>query len=221
MPLKRGTLGRPSLDVVPLTARTRSHIAALFAPADRDAASFVLMSRCGEQLLGMAQASPDDLERIRFAALRRSRGRLRELNDAVSLAETDWRALLAAAGFADDPAAHLRWTLDISKVDFYRGKVVDRILWYLHEPDLPTRLLWARLRVFVDGSADSTFSEDGLLYGFDSERFASYILTEDEYRCFSRFDEEDERDFGIRIVDIEPPIWDDTDSKPFEYLGIY
>lgn len=206
--------------MVPLSPKTLSRVAALFVPAERDDASSILVSRCGDQLPGMAQASPHDLERIRFAALRLSRGRLRELKQAVALAETDWRDLLVAAGFAEDPTAHLRWTPHLSKADFYSGKVVDKVVWYLHDPDLPTKLVWARLRVFSDGSADSTFS-DGPLYGFDSETFASYLLTEDEYRCFSGLDEEDERDLGIRLPDLEPPHWHDTDDKPFEYLGIY
>jgi hypothetical protein len=209
------------LVVVPLSPKTASRVAALFAPADRDAVSAILVARCGDQLPGMLSTSPDPIERIRFAALRLSRGRLRELNHAVALAETDWRDLLVAAGFAEDPTAHLRWTPNMSKADFYSGKVVGKVLWYLHDPSLPEELVWARLRVFVDGSADSTFSLDGPLYGFDSEIFASFILAKDEYRCFSRFDEEDEGDFGIRVADLEPPNWHDPDNKPFEYLGIY
>lgn len=207
--------------MVPLSPMTCSRVAALFLPEDRDAAIAMLLSRCGEGLPGMAQGSPDDIERIRFAALRRSKGHLRELSHAVALAETDWRDLLVAAGFDADPTAHLRWTLHLSKAEFYSAKVVSKVLWYLHDPDLPDRLLWARLRVFADGSADSAFSADGPLYGFDREIFASFILTEDEYRCVSRFDAEDERELGIRVADIQPPEWHDADDAPFEYLGIY
>lgn len=204
-----------------LCPKTRSHVAALFVQADIEAAELMLVTRCGGQLPGMAGALPDDLERIRFAALRLSEGRLPDLNDAVTLAETDWRDLLVAAGFADDPAAHRRWVPNMSKADFYFGKKVARVLWYLHDPDLPVKLKWARLRVFADGSADSTFSPAGPLYGFDDESYASYILTEDEYVCFSKFDEEDEAEAGIRVADVKPPTWNDTADTPFKYLGIY
>lgn len=207
--------------MVALSPKTRAHLEALFAPADLDAAQQLLVSRCGAQLPGMAQASPFDLERIRFAALRLSKGRVRELKSAITLAETDWRDLLVAADFAEDLGAHHRWIPNMSKAEFYAGKVVDRVLWYLHDPELPTNLRWARLRRFVGGSADSTFSPDGTLYGFDREVYASYILTEDEYVCFSTFDEEDERNAGIRVAAVEPPEWIDPEDKPFEYLGIF
>jgi hypothetical protein len=206
--------------MIELSPKTRSHLATLFDPSDVRAAEAILVTRCGGQLPGMANASSEDLERIRFAALRVSNGRLRDLGAAVNLAQADWRDLLVAAGFADDPASHHRWTPRISKADFYRGKVVAKVLWYLHDPDLPAKLNWARLRVFSDGSADSTFA-DGPLYGFDNEAYAGYILTEDEYVCFSTFDDEDERDTGIRTADIVPPDWSDAPDRPFEYLGIY
>jgi hypothetical protein len=66
----------------------------------------------------------------------------------------------------------------VSKADFYRGKTIRRVLWYLHHPGLPDTLQWARLRIFHDGTADSTFSLDGKAYGFADESYASYILTE-------------------------------------------
>lgn len=93
-----------------LSPKTRDHVGALFAASDAAAAELILVSRCGDQLPGMSGASPIALERIRFAALRLSRGRLPELSNAAALAERDWRDLLVAADFADDPQAHLRWT---------------------------------------------------------------------------------------------------------------
>ncbi len=42
----------------------------------------------------------------------------------------------------------------MTKDEFYRGKVVASVEWWLHEPDLPEHLAWARLRVFADGTAD-------------------------------------------------------------------
>ena len=95
-----------------LSPRTRRHVEALFDSSDVPAAELILVSRCGARLPGMSRATAVDLERIRFAALRLSKGRLADLADAVTLAETDWRDLLVAAGFADDATAHLDWTPD-------------------------------------------------------------------------------------------------------------
>jgi hypothetical protein len=54
------------LDVIALSPKTRSHVAALFCPGDVDAAELILVSRCGDQLPGVTLASADDLERIRI-----------------------------------------------------------------------------------------------------------------------------------------------------------
>jgi len=108
-----------------------------------------------------------------------------------------------------------------SKAQFYDGKAVQKVLWFLHHPDLPQVLNWARLRVFDDGTADSTFCVDGVAYGFENEDYAGYILTEDEYVCLSTFDDEDEKETGIRRADVHPPDWVDPPEKPFKYLGTY
>jgi hypothetical protein len=109
----------------------------------------------------------------------------------------------------------------MTKEQFYAGKTVVRVLWYLHDPDLPSALNWARLRVFDDGTAESTFSVEGVAYGFENESYASYILGEDEYVCFSAFDEDNENETGIRRANTRLPEWTDSDDKPFEYLGTY
>jgi hypothetical protein len=203
------------------SSETRAHVRALFEPAEVDQAEHMLISNCRPEQLGLRLDHTEALSRIRFAALRVSNGGLSELAEAISLSRIDWRDLLMAAGFADDVEAHLRWVPDLPKARFYRGTAIDRVLWYLHEPDLPASLNWARLRVFTNGSADSTFSAEGKSYGFENEAYASCILTEDEYVCFSKFDDEDERALGIRSADVVPPEWLDLPSKPFEYLGTY
>ncbi|HXK17899.1 MAG TPA: hypothetical protein VNG33_08855 [Polyangiaceae bacterium] len=57
----------------------------------------------------MSNETSSWLDRIRFAAVRFSGGRLSSLQEAVRLAQTDWRDLLVAAGFADDVNAHQKW----------------------------------------------------------------------------------------------------------------
>jgi hypothetical protein len=107
------------------------------------------------------------------------------------------------------------------KGEFYLGKTVRTVLWFLHEVELPGNLNWARLRVFDDGSADCTFSNEGVAFAFVDERSAVHLLTEDEYVCFSRFDDEDDAEYGTNRRTIVPPTWVDAPDKPFEYLGTY
>jgi hypothetical protein len=95
------------------------------------------------------------------------------------------------------------------------------VLWYLHDNDVPENLSWARLRVFDDDSADCTFSNEGVAFGFVDERSARHLLTEDEYVCFGRFGDEDDAEYGTDRHRIEPPDWSDPPDKRFEYLGTY
>lgn len=101
------TLQQP---MIALSAATRLRVTALFRAEDVETAERLLAHECGETLplFGNA-ATPVSLERIRFAAIRMSGGDLEHLRRAIELAQTDWRDLLVAANFADDPGAHRRW----------------------------------------------------------------------------------------------------------------
>ena len=108
----------------------------------------------------------------------------------------------------------------MTAADFYRGKSVAAVEWYLHDCDFPA-LTWARLRVFSDGAADVCWDEGGRLYGFDARDYASYFLGEDEYIRFGDWDADDERDYGVRAADVAVPDWVDDPAAGFEYLGTY
>jgi hypothetical protein len=95
--------------MVELSNRTRAHIRALFRASDVELAERTLIADCGNNLPQLALANPEALERIRFAVLRLSGGRVNDLAEAVELARADWRDLLVAAEFADDTRAHLQW----------------------------------------------------------------------------------------------------------------
>lgn len=95
--------------MVALSARTREHVHAMFAPDDVAAAERLLEERCGDGLPLIPDPTPDRLERFRFAVLRLSGGRLDRLEHAVASANRDWRDVLVAAGFANDLRAHLAW----------------------------------------------------------------------------------------------------------------
>jgi hypothetical protein len=94
---------------VPLSAATLSRLHTLFSPAERAEAEQLLVELCGNNLPFCEDSDPISLERLRFAALRLSGGRLPELYAAVDLANTDWRDLLVAADFAHDVEAHKSW----------------------------------------------------------------------------------------------------------------
>ena len=108
----------------------------------------------------------------------------------------------------------------MAEADFYRGKSVKAVEWYLHDCDLP-RLRWARLRVFDDGTADACWERDGKRYGFDSREFANSFLTEDEYIRFGNWDAADEASYGVRMADAQVPLWEDRPGQEFDYLGTH
>jgi hypothetical protein len=95
--------------MVPLSPPTKQRLVALFRPSEQGPATVLLEERCGSHLPFIEAATPERLERVRFAVLKLSQGDLEQMREYVHLAETDWRDLLVDAGFADDPEAHLRW----------------------------------------------------------------------------------------------------------------
>ena len=110
-----------------------------------------------------------------------------------------------------------------TRADFYRDKTVVATEWWLCSCSVPN-LVWARLRVFNDGTADACWAEGSTLYGFDRREFADFFLAEDEYTSFNGpagWDAEDERETGVIAASTKTPGWEETASQPFEYLGVY
>ena len=56
---------------------------------------------CGYSIPGFKRAPEQDVERVRFAALKLSDGDLSKLRGAVELAQLDFRDLLMSADFGD------------------------------------------------------------------------------------------------------------------------
>jgi hypothetical protein len=81
----------------------------VFAASDRAEAERLLVDECGNNLPFCQDSDQYQLERVRYAAMKLSRGTINGLRQAVELAKTDWRDLLMAAGFGEDETAHLRW----------------------------------------------------------------------------------------------------------------
>lgn len=101
----------PAVDVPPvaLSPETRRRLDALFRGAERTEAAGLLVDQCADNLPLWVNATPSGLERVRFAALKLSGGDLAELRRAVRMAQIDWRDVLVAAGFGNDPRAHEAW----------------------------------------------------------------------------------------------------------------
>ena len=95
--------------MIPLAPPTRARVLALFREADVDTAERLLVDTCARNLPLSTNATADELERIRSAAIRFSGGRLGKLRAAIELAQLDWRDLLVCAGFAEDVDAHTHW----------------------------------------------------------------------------------------------------------------
>ena len=92
-----------------LTSETKRRLDLLFQPDDRDEAERLLVDECGNNLPFHENSNERDLERLRFAALKQSRGDLKNLRNAISMAKTDWRDLLMSAGFGENIHAHSHW----------------------------------------------------------------------------------------------------------------
>ena len=93
-----------------LSPRTVEHSDGLFQLDSREEAAELLMHQSGNNLPFCERYDEFHLERIPFAALKLSRGKLEDLRKAVKLAQKDWRDLLVAAGFGHDVSAHKSWS---------------------------------------------------------------------------------------------------------------
>lgn len=68
-----------------------------------------LINECGNSVPFCENSSPEEMERIRFSVLKLSEGDMKKLENAIELANIDWRDLFMAAGFGHDINAHRKW----------------------------------------------------------------------------------------------------------------
>jgi hypothetical protein len=90
----------------PLSESTEARLVQLFTGDELLEARELLESDCADNVAGWRMVG---LDRLRIATLKLSGGTLLGLVDAITLAQTDCRAALVAAGFADELDAHERW----------------------------------------------------------------------------------------------------------------
>lgn len=94
-----------------LSEATQEKIRQLFPPEQHEETARLLRDECGNNLPLCEHWDEYGLERVRFAALKLSRGNLPELYHWVNLAKVDWRDVLMAAGFAHSVTAHKEWRI--------------------------------------------------------------------------------------------------------------
>jgi len=99
----------PKISKLVLSPETQRRLEILFRKGNRDAAAKLLIEECGTNLPFCEKSNEFDMERIRFAAIKLSRGDFLDLREAVELAKLDWRDLLCTAGFGSDVKAHEKW----------------------------------------------------------------------------------------------------------------
>lgn len=90
-----------------LSEGTKRRLQLLFRGEECDQAEKVLVDECGDNLPFIESNDESGIERLRFAALKVSEGKIGKLKEAVDLAKIDWRDLLMAADFGQDGTAHL------------------------------------------------------------------------------------------------------------------
>jgi hypothetical protein len=81
-----------------LSPETRRRVELAFHGDDARVAAAMLERECGNNVPFCEHSDSVRMERIRFAALKVSEGKLETLREAVELAKIDWRDLLMWAG---------------------------------------------------------------------------------------------------------------------------
>lgn len=99
--------------MVSLSSRTEKLLEKVFLEEKtRELAKFRLVHECGNNIPDCEHSSPEQMERIRFSALKLSQGDISKLESAIELAKIDWRDLFMSAGFGKDVNEHNKWYED-------------------------------------------------------------------------------------------------------------
>ena len=99
--------------MIELTYKTVQLIDKLFEEVDRQEASKLLKFECADNIAFNNDNNPIGMERIRFAAIKLSKGNLAKLYYAVDLAQKDWRDLLLFSDCAHDLNSHEIWANNV------------------------------------------------------------------------------------------------------------
>lgn len=95
--------------MVPLSELARLVVEKLFADEDQEMAIWLLGYECADNLPFHKESEPEDLDRVRLAALKLGDRDLDRLLQAIELGKTDTRDLLMVAGFGSSVTEHVEW----------------------------------------------------------------------------------------------------------------
>ena len=98
--------------MTPLSSLTQRLVQKIF-PNNIEEVSRILEEECGQNLPFLEKATPETLQRFRFAALKLGAGDMEKFLRAIQIAKQDWRDLLVGAGFGSDLEAHETWAREI------------------------------------------------------------------------------------------------------------
>jgi Cys-tRNA(Pro)/Cys-tRNA(Cys) deacylase len=105
-------LQRKEIEMEGLSRRTWELVRAIF-PSEAEMVGTILVKQCSRNLPFCENENEYSLERVRFAALKISEGKLDRLQEAVDEANRDWRDELVWAGFANRLDAHTLWANEL------------------------------------------------------------------------------------------------------------
>lgn len=100
--------------MTPISPLTQLLVQKIF-PNKSGEVKLLLEKQCGQNLPLCDNATSESLQRLHFAALKVSAGKIDVFFKAIDLAKSDWRDLLVWAEFADDLEAHMKWANQILK----------------------------------------------------------------------------------------------------------
>ncbi len=98
-----------------LSPNTQALVEKLFIPSEQSDVIKWLVEDCGNNLPFCKDSDEYQMERIRFAVLKLSKGDTFKLLEAIELAKKDWRDVLVWSGFGNDLDAHDKWAEQILK----------------------------------------------------------------------------------------------------------
>jgi len=98
--------------MIAISTDTNRRVEVLFPAEDHETVRDILLTECGDNLPLVDPTFELLAERIRFAVIKLSGGKVTELHKWVGRAKTDWRDVLLEAGFASGIEDHLDWWPD-------------------------------------------------------------------------------------------------------------
>jgi hypothetical protein len=102
--------------MIPLSQNTIELIEKFYPNENKKKVIKILENECADNLPFLEKASPQKMERFRFAVLKIGKTNFNKLVEAIELGKIDWRDLLVKAKFANSTDAHKLWAKNKYKI---------------------------------------------------------------------------------------------------------